>query len=260
MAVVTLGNVDIGELPNDGTGDPLRTAFDKINHNFEELATLAPNGPAGSFQFEDNGSPNGTANFAYVSSNNTISLGANIAPIGNVTIGTNAIPIANIFLAKQGLRIGNVSVVESGNVLSFPISVLPINKASFEINNLDSDGNVTATGNIIAANTKISSFEIDTYSNIADQVIFQMPATLMKNGRFVVDSREISSNNSQTATVVINKATNNLSAKFSVYGTVFSGNVVTDYNVDVGYGNVRLMVKPFPNVTVTHTVAYEITN
>lgn len=31
--------VNIGTLPNDGTGDPLRTAFDKINDNFDEIYT-----------------------------------------------------------------------------------------------------------------------------------------------------------------------------------------------------------------------------
>jgi hypothetical protein len=29
--------INIGELPNDGTGDPLRTAFGKINNNFTTL-------------------------------------------------------------------------------------------------------------------------------------------------------------------------------------------------------------------------------
>lgn len=29
--------INIGALPNDGTGDPLRTAYGKINNNFTEL-------------------------------------------------------------------------------------------------------------------------------------------------------------------------------------------------------------------------------
>lgn len=32
-------NVDIGTYPSDGTGDPLRTAFDKINQNFANIAS-----------------------------------------------------------------------------------------------------------------------------------------------------------------------------------------------------------------------------
>jgi len=31
--------INIGSSSNDGTGDPLRTAFDKINDNFDEIYT-----------------------------------------------------------------------------------------------------------------------------------------------------------------------------------------------------------------------------
>ena len=37
-------SVGIGSAANDGTGDPLRTAFDKINDNTDELYTLLGNG------------------------------------------------------------------------------------------------------------------------------------------------------------------------------------------------------------------------
>lgn len=39
MAQQTIG---IGAAANDGTGDPIRTAFDKTNQNFTELYTRAP--------------------------------------------------------------------------------------------------------------------------------------------------------------------------------------------------------------------------
>lgn len=35
--------IDIGSAPNDGTGDPLRDAFDKINQNFTEVYTALAN-------------------------------------------------------------------------------------------------------------------------------------------------------------------------------------------------------------------------
>ena len=34
--------IDTGAVPNDGSGDPLRQAFDKINNNFANLFALAP--------------------------------------------------------------------------------------------------------------------------------------------------------------------------------------------------------------------------
>lgn len=35
--------INIGQLPNDGQGDPLRVAFDKINNNFSNLFTTFTN-------------------------------------------------------------------------------------------------------------------------------------------------------------------------------------------------------------------------
>jgi len=33
--------INVGALPNDGTGDPLRVAYQKINDNFDELYAAA---------------------------------------------------------------------------------------------------------------------------------------------------------------------------------------------------------------------------
>ncbi len=44
--------INLGSSANDGTGDPLRVAFEKINNNFSELFNTAmPNGPDGSIQY-----------------------------------------------------------------------------------------------------------------------------------------------------------------------------------------------------------------
>ena len=46
--------INIGAAANDGTGDPLRTAFDKVNNNFTQLYnTLSASGPDGSIQFKN---------------------------------------------------------------------------------------------------------------------------------------------------------------------------------------------------------------
>jgi hypothetical protein len=39
-------NINIGTSANDRTGDPLRTAFDKVNQNFVELYTTITSIPA----------------------------------------------------------------------------------------------------------------------------------------------------------------------------------------------------------------------
>jgi hypothetical protein len=44
ISTSTFSNVNVGSAPNDGTGDPLRTSFTKINENFQYITdTIWPN-------------------------------------------------------------------------------------------------------------------------------------------------------------------------------------------------------------------------
>ena len=46
--------INVGELPNDGSGDPLRLAFQKINENFTSIFSVgAASGQDGQFQYRD---------------------------------------------------------------------------------------------------------------------------------------------------------------------------------------------------------------
>lgn len=258
---VTTANIDIGDLPNDGTGDPLRTAFEKINENFIELIGALPEGPEGSFQFNSNGNSLGTANFAYIEANNTILLGSNIVPISSVTIGTSANRVSNLYLGNASLKIGSISVVETGNILSFPISVLPTSKASFHINNLTTDGNANITNKLTVASTTSSDVQFVTTTNTANQSIFEIPASSFSIGTFKINSREASSNNSQSATIIGYKSNNGVGIRYVVSGTIFIGTqpALTNYNIDVAYGNVRFMVSPILNSTLTHSINYQVT-
>ena len=47
-------SINIGASANDGSGDPLRTAFDKINDNFLELYTVSGAGPGNNIAFSGN--------------------------------------------------------------------------------------------------------------------------------------------------------------------------------------------------------------
>lgn len=262
---ITSANIDIGDLPNDGTGDPLRVAFDKINNNFEELALLAPGGPTGAFQFKDaNALPTGTANFAYDASNNIVNFGADLVPTSdaNIDIGANSFRVGNLYLANTALKLGNISINESGNTISFPVTVFPSVKASLAVNNITTDGNLTVNGTLNLENTSLDVFDIITTTNTANQVIYQIPATEFNSGTFKIISREAGSDNSQTVNIVINKSNDNTNVRFSAYGTTFNTPLssiwVTKYNADVGFGNVRLMVSPARNATITHTVSYQI--
>ena len=262
---ITSANIDIGDLPNDGTGDPLRVAFDKINNNFEELALLAPGGPTGAIQFKDaNALPAGTANFTYDSSNNIINFGGDFVPNENgvTDIGANSLRIGNLYIANTALKLGNVSVNESGNTISFPVTVLPSVKASLAVNNLTTDGNLTVGGTLTLENLLLDSFDIITTTNTANQVVYQIPATQFSSGTFKIVSRETNTFNSQSVTIELTKSNDDTYVKMAAFGTTFetplSSVWVTKYNADVGFGNVRLMVSPARNSEVVHTISYQI--
>lgn len=260
--MTTVANIDIGNLPNDGTGDPLRVAFAKINDNFVYLANLAPSGPEGAIQYIKDGLSAGTANFVYDELTNQLQVTSSIIPTDDllIDIGAPDRRIANIYVGQEALKLGNISLNESGNTISFPITVLPSQKASLAINNLTTDGNVTVGGSLTLANLAIEAFTVTTTTDTANQVVWQTPAIGFNQGTFQITSRETTSDSSQSVTLNVVKSSNNLSAKFSAYGTVFNGSPVTRYNVDVGFGNVRVMVSPILNTTIDHTISYTINN
>jgi hypothetical protein len=257
---ITTANIDIGDLPNDGTGDPLRTAFEKINENFLDLVGALPEGPNGSFQFNDNGNSLGTANFVYVSSNNVIQLGSNIAPISNITIGTSSNTIAGLYLGNTSLKLGNVSINESNNTISFPLTALPSVKANIAVNNLTTDGNVNVGDTLVVGGTTTRTVQAITTTNTINQPVVSISEDDISTGTFKINSRENSSNNSQSATIVGYKSNNGLGVNYVVSGTIFIGIPLTNYNVALdGYGNIALLVSPFLNTTLTHTINYEVT-
>ena len=251
---ITEANVYIGSLPNDGSGDPLRVAFDKINNNFANLMLLAPNGPEGSFQFANSGLYNGTANLVYDSANNKILIGSTLIPTAEIDIGSSANKFSNIYL-NNTLNVGNSSITEAGGVVSINVSGSP---ATISVNDINATGNLNLTGDLVLGNISLNSFEITTTTSTANQIVFQTPTTTFNSAEFKITSREGSSNNSQYATIKITRSNNNNDVNYCVYGTVFYGLAVTQYNVIQAFGNIKVMVSPFRNSTTVHTIEYTI--
>jgi hypothetical protein len=138
--------INIGALPNDGSGDPLRTAFNKINNNFAEL--------------------------------------------------------------------------------------------------------FTAPFNTLSANTT---------GPTPNQTIFSAPATAFTQGKFQINSVNLLTNDSQNITLTAAKCNDNVSVKFSGYGTLFTGAPVTQYDMDIATGNLRILCSPLTTANLTHFIAYQLT-
>lgn len=136
--------INIGTTPNDGTGDSLRTAFNKINNNFSELYSLS-----------------------------------------------------------------------------------------------NSDQLVYTVGN-------------------TNQTILEVPSASFTRGKFDIYSIDPVTANSQTVSIDAFTFASQTDVKFSAHSTVFNGNPVTTYSMDVDSGSVRLKVDPFVTGVLQHFVTYRV--
>lgn len=76
--------INLGSVPNDGTGDPLRTSFDKTNDNFDEIYTKFGDGTT----LTGIATNSATADYADVAGIATFAQGLSGAPNLNVGIVT----------------------------------------------------------------------------------------------------------------------------------------------------------------------------
>jgi len=260
--------INVGELPNDGTGDPVRVAFIKINNNFAEFNnSIDPLGANGAIQFKKittNGnvstnSFSASNNFVFDATANTLVLNGNISPLtANVMdIGSNAKPIGNIYISSTGLKLGNITISSTANGITFSGegNTSPVLQSG-NINTVT----VNASGGISYGNVPkatISTFTVDTATNAPNQKVFELLATGLNTIRFDIVSTTSSGSDRQTATVMAVKSANGAIAKYTVHNTIFQGNVVTNYQVTSEFGNIVLKLSPFLNTTVTHKISYQ---
>jgi hypothetical protein len=265
--------IDIGALANDGTGDPLRVAFDKINNNFSTLSAIsfpAPGGIEGSLQYKIGPSYTGSPNLFFDSSNNALKLNSNISVVsgGNVVIASRADPIHKLHLSNVGLDVGNVNIAETGNTITFSIVGSPGAKISLAgLNDIQVSGNIITSGNVALGNSLaygniiIGSAKVTTPDATLNQVIYQTPASTFTTGKFkIASSRNISTNYTQSVELNIVVTGDKGVLRYTAHSTVFSSLPVTKYNVDLHFSNVRIMVSPQFADPIVHLISYEINN
>jgi hypothetical protein len=238
--------IDTGSLPNDGTGDPLRVAFDKINNNFANLLALVP-----------------TANVELLDPNQfpeTNVANANAQFSGNINITNN-------------LYINNVpAVIEdpTAKMLTFDTSVVgPYgNQEYINIGATPNDGEGdplrVAFGKINNNFSNLFFVTTNTYTTYtvgleANQVLVEIPVTSFTQGNFQIRSSDTTSADSQNIILTAQITNNNLDVKYTGYGTTFSGNALTRYAMDVFDGNVRVLASPIVNDVLLHFIASQVT-
>lgn len=104
-----------------------------------------------------------------------------------------------------------------------------------------------------------NTLESLTFGNSA-QIIFSCPANIFTQATFQINS--CSSDNPDSQEVVINASINKDldNVKFTAHSTLFHGNAVTNYSMDVIGGNVLLYANPFLTGQVNHFIVYQVTS
>lgn len=97
-----------------------------------------------------------------------------------------------------------------------------------------------------------------SYGDLANQAVFTIAANAFTQGTFTIRSTNTSTNDSQLVTILSQLNNDGDGVKFTAYGTTFYGNVLTNYDMDIFEGNVRLLVNPIPDVDLLHYVNSQV--
>jgi len=238
--------IDTGSVPNDGSGDPLREAFNKINNNFANLFTLT----GSNTELVEIVNPFNETTESSVGNTNTLNIGnvyitntfdskssLTITPTKPLSVPTPLELSTGPYGEQEYINIGATPNDGNGD---------PLRVAFNKINNNFSNLFLTAT-------TISTAYTLGITSN---QVIFEIPASQFYQGQFQIRSSDPGTPDMQDITLS-SSITNNLAGvRFSGHSTLFQGNAICRYDMDVVGSNVRVLINPLVNTVLEHFSIY----
>jgi hypothetical protein len=155
--------INIGTTANDGTGDPLRTAFDKVNDNFTELYAEPDNDTLGALTATDGGFVVGDGSNFGVETGSTARDSIGLGTSGHIQFHCLGVGEA---ASTVGGQIDATTVYadtfgkDSGDYINWTTDT----QMDFYVNGsnemrLEADGDLHVDGDVIAASTTVSSDE-----------------------------------------------------------------------------------------------------
>ena len=200
--------IDTGAVPDDGQGDPLRTAFTYTNENFSQIFAAGP-------------------------------VGSNVQ-IGNTTITTNLLN-SNLILSPSGIgriQLNNTLFPRSDNVYDIGTPSLRFNSIYLGTGGIDTTGGITTTGNITAG------YFIGNGSQLTG--IVATTGSEVVNGNSNINIPDAGSNIYVTVNGTGNVVTfadtgvyvaGEVSATGNISGNYILGNGALLTGINIGYGN-----------------------
>jgi len=104
-------------------------------------------------------------------------------------------------------------------------------------------------------------FTSEAYStgNTAGQVIFTSPVESFTQGIFQVNSNDTTSTDTENIMLNVSVINDGSGLKWNGHNTLFNGNVLTEYDVDIIDSNVCILVNPLVDTTIYHFISAQIT-
>jgi hypothetical protein len=204
-------NIDFGAFPDDPSADAIRSAFQKVQENFNEVYS-------------------GITRASVSSVNRSAGAGITVnAPIGNVVVTAN---IANVTVSSPNLQFGtSLGVLASSTVYTSSTQTLYIVVPNtFSIGNIFANGFVSANGNLTAPNANLG--------NLATANFFSGSGNNLSNIQGANVSGPVP--NATTAITVTSNAQPNITSlgtltSLSVTGNITSGNATLGNSATANY-------------------------
>lgn len=98
-----------------------------------------------------------------------------------------------------------------------------------------------------------------TLNDTTNQVVWEYPADEFTQALIQIHSFREDNSDSQNALIGASIYNDGSDVKYTVYGITNTGSWLTQYDMDVLDGNVRLLVSPLQDEAITHFIAYQVT-
>lgn len=176
-------DINLGNYANDGTGDDLRSAFEKVNSNFAILATTA-NNIANGFNLGSITLTNCNSSNNVVTTTSTAGLTAGM--VVSITSGIGTFQTHTVILNVVNSTVFTVSLIPSINLLSAIVFATPAGSifAQRNITNLEFK-TITSTDHSITITNSINSVNLSAVATIANDPSPELTAPLQLNGHYI---------------------------------------------------------------------------
>jgi hypothetical protein len=98
-----------------------------------------------------------------------------------------------------------------------------------------------------------------TLDDTAGQAVFEYPANEFTQALIQIQSYREDNNDSQNALIGAQIYNDQSDVKFTIYGITNVDSWLTNYDMDVFEGNVRLLVNPIQDTPIQHFISYQVT-